>query len=346
MVITIIGAGIVGLHIANAFRDKGHEVYVLDREPYLAEHTSGRNSGVIHAGIFYPPGSLRERFCIEGNRFTYEWVKKLGVKHIPCGKWVLPEPGQEPDLEPFFDKIRTLPIPEPRLYGTDDVARLEPALRKTRALLIPSTGLIDAAGYVKALSRYIEDKGVTVALNCKVTAIKNGSLETERGEIPFDLAINCAGLFCDDIAKMAGMSGIQIRPCRGDYYVMNSCPVKRPAYHLPYKNTHGLGVHLTPTFDNQLLLGPNAFFIDEKTDYQHCSTIEEYARSVSYYLPRITTPKLQPAYSGNRPKLFVNGNPHPEFFVQKSNRWIHLLGIESPGLTAAPALAKHVVSLI
>lgn len=346
MLITIIGAGIVGLHVARELAERGHEIYVLDREPYLGEHTSGRNSGVIHAGIFYPAQSLRERLCIEGNRLTYEWAKKLGVDHVPCGKWVIPEPGQEPDLEPFFEKLKQLPIPAVRLCEPSEVSRLEPALRDTRALLIPSTGLINAAAYVKQLARYLESLGGTIALNCKVTGTKYGTLITERGEIPFDLAINCAGLFCDDIAKLAGLTNIEIHPCRGDYYVVNSCPVKRPAYHLPYKAAHGLGVHLTPTVDGQLLLGPNAFFIEGKTDYQHRSEPEEFAKSLAFYLPRFAPQNLHKAYSGNRPKLRVSGKPHPDFLIKKEANWIHLLGIESPGLTAAPALAKHVASLV
>lgn len=342
----VIGAGIVGLHVASALRHAGHEVYVLDRESYFAEHTSGRNSGVIHSGIFYPPGSLREQFCIEGNRLTYEWANRLGVKTIPCGKWVVPEPGQEHDVEAFFEKIRSLPIPASRLCEPDEVKSAEPALRKTKALMIPSTGLIDAAGYVKSLALYLESKGVTVILNCKVTSVNEGSLTTTRGDIPFDVAINCAGLFADEIASMAGVSDITIRPCRGDYYTLHSCPVTRPVYHLPYRNAHGLGVHLTPTLDGHLLFGPNAFFIDEKNDYHHRSAVEEYARSAEFYLPGIDTEKLRPAYSGNRPKLYVAGQPHPEFLIKKLGAWIHLLGIESPGLTSAPALAKHVLNLL
>lgn len=189
-------------------------------------------------------------------------------------------------------------------------------------------------------------QGVTIALNSQVTGIRDNTLITTRGDISFDLAINCAGPFCDDIAAMAGLSDIEIRPCRGDYYVLNSCPVTRPVYQLPYHNAHGLNVHLTPTVDGQLLFGPNAFFIDEKTDYKHGSGVEEYARSAEFYLPGIDTSKLQSAYSGNRPKLFVEGKPLPEFLVKKSGNWIHLLGIESPGLTAAPALAKHVLDQI
>ena len=119
-VAVVIGAGIVGLHVARVLNEAGHEVYVLDSAPYLAEHTSGRNSGVIHSGIFYTPGSFKEEVCIEGNRRTYEWVDRLKVPHEPCGKWVVPEEGQEEELEPFLEKISRLPIPPADLYLLDE----------------------------------------------------------------------------------------------------------------------------------------------------------------------------------------------------------------------------------
>ncbi len=343
----IIGAGIVGLHVANALLEKGHEVYVLDAAPYLAEHTSGRNSGVIHAGIFYKTGSFKERVCIEGNPLTHEWVKKLNVAHIPCGKWVVAEPGQENDFEPFYERLQKLPIPKPVIKSADDVAKLEPNLRRTKAILIPSTGVLDAAGYVKAMAHFVETKGAHVILNCRVTEVKDNTLTTSRGEIPFDLLINSAGLNADVIAQSSGLAGYEIKPCRGDYYVINAQPLKRPVYHLPYTSAQGwLGVHLTPTFDGQTIVGPNAFFIDDKTDYQHHSDIKTFEDSVRMYVPSMQEPKLTHGYAGNRPRLFINGKALTEFTFVKHKNTIHLLGIESPGLTAAPVLAKHVLSLL
>lgn len=342
----IIGAGIVGLHIANALLDKGHEVFVLEKESYLAEHTSGRNSGVIHAGIFYQTGSFKEEICIAGNALTYEWVHKLNVPHRPTGKWVIPEPDQIGDMEAFYERVRQLPIPAPRLYDANAVSTEEPLLRKTPAVFIPSTGVLDASTYVKSMARYIESRGATIILNCHVTGIGPNKLETSRGEIEFDCAINCAGLCADEIAKMTGVTEYEIRPCRGDYYLINAAPLTRPVYHLPHRGGLGLGVHLTPTFDNQTLLGPNAYFIDRKDDYHHASTKDAYEAALAHDLPDYKHPPLQVAYSGNRPKLYHNGQAQPEFVFFKRDNWIHVLGIESPGLTAAPALAKYVTQLM
>jgi L-2-hydroxyglutarate oxidase LhgO len=346
MTSVVVGAGIVGLHLAAVLKERGDDVYVLDQEPYLAEQTSGRNSGVIHAGIFYELGSFKEKVCIEGNRLTYEWLRRLNVSHRSCGKWVVPEEGQEDQLEPFFERISQLPIPKPSRLSRRQLSEQEPALRPSEAILIPSTGILDAAGYVKAMARYLEEKGVQVILNCKVLEIGESVLKTTRGEIPFDLAVNSAGLFADELAKSAGLEDYEIKPCRGDYFLLNRQPVSRPVYHLPYKGAHGLGVHLTPTLDGQTLLGPNAFFIDEKKDYRHRSDREAFEKSVRFYLPALEDYRITEAYSGNRPKLYRNGKAVGEFVIEKRKNWIHLLGIESPGLTSAPALAREIETLL
>lgn len=345
MNIVIIGGGIVGLHLAAAFADKG-DVYLLEKEDFLGHHTSGRNSGVIHAGIFYKTGSFKEAICIEGNAKTYEWARKLDVPHLTCGKWVVPEDGQEDDLEPFYDKLCALPIPKPRIVEPAELKTIEPLLRPSRAILVPSTGMIDASSYIRAMARYVEQLGVMIINPCKITGINGQELETDRGPIPFDLAINSAGLQADEIATMAGTPGYTIKPCRGDYYCIPKAPISKPVYHLPYKNAHGLGVHLTVSVDGDLLIGPNAYFIEEKEDYRHSSDIKDYLHSVDYFLPNWKYPTPLISYAGNRPKLYKDGVALPEFTFVKNGAWIHLLGIESPGLTSAPAIARHVLSMI
>lgn len=346
MISIVIGAGIVGLHVARVLRERGHDVYVLEREPYLAEHTSGRNSGVIHSGVFYQPDSFKEKICIEGNLLTYEWLKKLNVPHAPCGKWIVPEEGQENEMEAFYQRIKKLPIPFPERVSARQLQEKEPALRPSEAIFIPSTGILDAAAYVKALANHMTRLGVEIVMNCLVMGLKNNVLETSKGDIPFDLVINAAGLDADKLAVMSGMVEYSIRPCRGDYFVLNKQPVMRPVYHLPYRGAHGLGVHLTPTLDGQTLLGPNAFFIDEKADYQHRSSPEAFEKAVRFYLPHLKKFHICASYSGNRPKLYKHGEPTSEFVIEMRQNWIHLLGIESPGLTAAPALAHHISSLV
>ncbi len=344
MLVLIIGAGIVGLHIATSLHEAGHEVWLLEKEPFLAHHSSGRNSGVIHAGIFYKPGSLKERLCLEGNALTYEWLKKLQVPFLPCGKFVVPEPGQEGELEGFFEKIKTLPIGNASLLSPEEVRAKEPHLRPLPAIFLPSTGILDAGAYVQALGVYVENSGVKILRNCDVEGTQGNRVLTHRGELTFDLGINCAGLRADEIAEAAGLKGYEVRPCRGDYYLLGRATIERPVYHLPYAGNPGLGVHLTPTWDGQTLLGPNAFFIEEKEDYRHRSEEGPFKKALGFYLPEYSDANIQAAYSGNRPKLFFKGKAIEDFTVIKQGPWVHCLGIESPGLTAAPALAKFILN--
>lgn len=345
--VIIVGAGIVGLHMAQVFHEKGAEVFVLEQEPYLAAHTSGRNTGVIHAGIFYKPNSLKEKLCIEGNSLTYEWLRRLNVPHKNCGKWIIPKTGEEKDLDPFIKKTNELPIPKPQVFKPRDLKLKEPNLRSTSiGILIPSTGILDAASYIKNLALFLETKGIPLILNCQVQETKNNRVMTTRGEMYFDLALNCAGLFSDELAQKTGLSDYQIKPCRGDYYVWNDTPISKPVYQLPNVISHGLGVHLTPTLDHQTLLGPNSFFIENKIDYVHHSNSDLYESFLKQVLSQTDLPKIIPGYSGNRPKLFYKNEPVTEFTLIKNKNWIHVLGIESPGLTAAPALARHVLALL
>jgi glycerol-3-phosphate dehydrogenase len=193
-----------------------------------------------------------------------------------------------------------------------------------------------------------------------VTAVYDTEIVTTRGPIPYDLAVNCAGLWCDDVAKMTGITDYTIRPCRGDYYAVNKKLFDRPIYHLPLKESHGLGLHVTPTMDGQTLIGPNDFFIEDKWDYKHKSNEKDFADSLNYYLKFVTSPNggevdsrrltgeggLMVSQSGNRPKLFKNGQPVNDFTFIKNKNWIHCLGIESPGLTAAPAVGRWVLAQI
>lgn len=346
MQIIIVGAGVVGLHIGIACIQKGHTVFILEQEKFLAEHTSGRNSGVIHAGIFYKTGSLKERFCVRGNRLSYEWIKKLGVAYENHGKILPYSNAQRHLVEPFVERISKLDIPTPQLLSASETKKLEPEFKAYESIFIPSTGIVDAALYVKKLAQYFELQGGQIIMPCTLTAIDATQLKTDRGEIDFDLAINSAGLFADEVAHMTGFNDYSIRPCRGDYYLLNKKIMTRPIYHLPDPNALGLGVHFTPTIDGATLLGPNAFFIDSKKDYAHHSNVEEFQNALALDFPQFAGASLQAAYSGNRPKLFRGETAVTEFTIEKRHNWIHLLGIESPGLTSAPAIAEHVLNLI
>lgn len=349
MRVAVIGAGIVGLHVASALRALGHEVFVLEREARASEHTSGRNSGVVHSGIYYTPGSLKETLCVEGNPQTYTWLERLQVPHRRCGKLVLPDAGDHAALEAFEAKVAALPIPRARRVSRADVRALEPAVAGDDGLFVPSTGVMDAAAYVTAMRTFCRNEGVEVLLRCAVTGVDTaaGTLETTRGPLPFDVAVNCAGLYADDVATLAGLTGYAITPFRGDYYVLPQAGwLGRPVYHIARPGDPGLGVHLTPTTDDHVLLGPNVVEGVPRDDYRHRSPPDAFVESLRHMLPDADPALLQPAWSGNRPKLTFQGARVPDFVIRRHGAWIHTLGIESPGLTAAPAIAARVCALL
>lgn len=354
MRIVVVGAGIVGLHVAAAAAARGHEVYLLEREARLGEHTSGRNSGVVHSGIFYAPGSLKERLCIEGNAQTWAWLERLGVPHHRCGKLVLPDPGDEAALDGLATKAGALDIPPVSRCDAARLRTLEPRVAGRDGLFVPSTGVLDAAAYLEAMRRFCRDAGAELLTRCDALGPDGGhdgagTLHTNRGPLPFDAAVNCAGLFADRVAALAGLTGYEIRPVRGDYYVLPQTGlIARPVYHVARPGDAGLGVHLTPTMEGHVLLGPNVVALDAgvRTDYRHVSPPDAFAASLHHYLPDADAARLMPAFSGNRPKLVHDGRPVGDFVLERRGAWVHALGLESPGLTAAPALARVIVGAL
>jgi len=346
--VAIIGAGIVGLHTAIAFRIKGWEVYLMDKESYTGHHTSTRNSGVVHAGIYYKEDSLKEKLCLRGNPLTLEWLKLLNVDHKSCGKWIIPGMNQnQSDLLAFYEKIKTLPLKGLRYVDPDQLKIEEPALKRTAALFVPATAVMDTAAYIRALSRFAENEGVNLLLNCELTEVKDDLIVTSRGPLEADLFINSTGLMAAKVAQLVGVTGYEVRPCRGDYYLLPVSPVSKPVYHPPSQSgSLGLGIHLTPATDGTLLLGPNAFFIDNPEDYAHKSPQEAFVETLRDHLPEANPDSLVPAYSGNRPKLTYQGQPLADFTFIKDKNWIHLLGIESPGLTSAPVIGSYILGMV
>lgn len=344
--IAVLGGGIVGMHIAALLQKIGYSVFLLEKEKFLGHHTSSRNSGVIHAGIFYQPKSLKEIFCVSGNKLTYEFASSLGVKTKKTGKLVICNSDQFEDLLILQKKCETLNISN-SLLKRNEINKLEPNISSDHALLVDDTGIIDVSQYLYLFEQYLTDNDVTIVKNCDIQEIQhNNRLITNRGHATYDFIINACGLFADDIVKMRGFNTLEIRPMRGDYGVINSELVNMPIYGLPCKKENVLGIHLTPTFDGNTMIGPNGFYIDKKDDYSHKTKLKDFLDSAQKHIYNMDMLKMCYGYSGNRPKLFVDNERYDDFYIFQENCWVHLLGIESPGLTAAPAIAKYVAKMI
>ena len=348
MVVVVIGGGIVGCFVARQMVGKGRDVFLLEKEKALGEHTSTRNSGVIHGGIYYPHGSLKARFCVRGRRLTYEFLRDHSVPHRKCGKLIVALNGKEiEDLGDLKDLGEGNGVENLRLIDGTEAQKIEPRVRCMAALHSPETGLMDMAAYMRTVERILKGLGVTIVKQCQVLSISEENvLTTTRGEIESDILINAAGLHSDCIATMCGLDRYKIVPHKGDYYSTTEDAVRGLVYPVP-GSTLGLGVHLTPTFGEEMLIGPSVLEVSDKEDYEIRTPREEFEQGARAMIPDLDLGKIYPGFSGNRPKVYDHGELKTDFIIQRQEkRRVHLLGIESPGLTSAPALAEYVESLI
>jgi len=365
MITVIVGGGAVGLNCALALLEKrpADEVFVLEAEDFLGSHTSTRNSEVIHAGFSYPYKSLKSDLCIEGNRLSYGLLGKLGVPVRQCGKWIVAfTEDEERGLSLMLRNASECGVPGLVLKKPADANMMMPWLNTVKAAAFSETsGIMDSSEYIAALDRALSNMpNCRVLKKCRVTGIDpaEGIVETTRGPIRSDLIVNAAGLFADDVYRMAGgKRKFEIRPFKGEYYTWRKGPIEGLIYPVPDRFlkkgdatlVSSMGIHLHRSISGDRYIGPSQVELpkDKKTDYKIESPPKLFAESAAHYLkvaPRVD--ELEPAQAGNRPKLFEGGKPMGDFVIIKEGSIIHLLGIESPGLTAAPAIARKIAEMI
>lgn len=366
--IVIIGGGVVGCAIARACSLRWNDVFLLEASPKLGMGTSSRNSGVIHAGLYYSPGSLKARHCVRGNRLTYEFCAAHGVPHRRTGKLVVASSPEElPELASLMENARANGVEDLRIIDRAAIRRREPHVEGFQALDVPSTGIVASEELVKAYARLAADRGAHIVTQARVERLGAAPggirVRSAAGEIETRCLVNSAGLFADEVAALLGskMARHRIYPVRGEY-----CELVRAkqdwicglVYPLPHPAGLSLGVHLTKTVWGTVLVGPTARYIEDKDDYEHDrEPVEEFARAARLLLPEIEPADLVPAYSGIRAKLTPppsasagqsHGKETADFIIERDPefpRVVQLMGIESPGLTSAPAIADHVRDL-
>jgi L-2-hydroxyglutarate oxidase LhgO len=348
MEIAVIGGGIVGCHIAYRLAREGKDVFLLEKEKALGEHTSTRNSGVIHGGIYYPPGSLKARLCVQGRHLTYEFLKNHGIAHRKCGKLIVALVDAElKALENLKKRGDENGVENLRLIDGAEAQKIEPRVRCLAALCSPETGILDMAAYMRITERVLREYGVTVAKQCKALSVDDhNTLTTTRGKMEAEIIVNAAGLHGDSIATMCGFEGYVIIPHKGDYYNTTEEVIHGLVYPIP-DSPHTLGIHLTRTLGEETLIGPSGIEATNKEDYEIKTPREEFEKGALALIPDFNIHKIYPGYSGNRPKVYYQGKLQTDFVIKKqTNGRIHLLGVESPGLTAAPAIAKFVAGML
>ncbi len=348
MTTVIIGGGIVGCHIAYRLVNEGHEIFLLEKEAALGEHTSTRNSGVIHGGIYYPAGSLRARLCVRGRHLTYEFLRKYDIPHLKCGKVIVAVAREEfKGLEHLMELGERNGVENLALLDGAAVRDREPRVRCEAGLLSPETGILDMAAYMRTMEKVLNALGVTLVKQCEVLSVDDhNTMATTRGEMKADVLINAAGLHSDRIASLCGLEGYEIIPYKGDYYNTTEGVIQGLVYPVP-DSPLSLGIHLTRTLGEEILIGPSVVKVTEREDYAIRTPRKEFEEGALAMIPDLDLRRIYPGYSGNRPKLYYRGEPKTDFFIERQapNR-IHLLGIESPGMTAAPAIAEYISGLL
>jgi glycerol-3-phosphate dehydrogenase len=365
--ILIIGGGVVGCAIARAVSARWEDVFLVEQNPKLGMATSSRNSGVIHSGIYYPKNSLKARHCIEGNRLTYEFCKKHNVPFRHTGKLVVAANAhEEADLEALKKKGEGNGVEGLQLIGPEEIRKREPHIRGSAGMVVPSTGIVSSEELVHAYARIATGQGAEIVMRARVVSLEPvagairvglriGDEEDVQDEmIEARCVINAAGLYADEVAALMGNKSWKIYPVRGEY-----CEVRGPraslindlVYPLPHSDGLSLGVHFTKTLWGTFLLGPTATYVNSKENYEkNRLPIAAFAESAKTLLPEIEESDLQIGYSGLRPKLVPpTGHGIADFVIERDPavpQAIQLVGIESPGLTAAPSIAEHVAELV
>jgi glycerol-3-phosphate dehydrogenase len=368
--VVIIGGGVVGCALASEIAARTEDVFLLEQLPKLGMATSTRNSGVVHSGIYYVPGSLKGRLCVSGNIMTKEFCAAHGVPHNNCGKLVIASHDSEvPELERLAANGRANGVEGLRMVDAARIREREPHIAAVAALEVPSTGIVEAEALVKAYARIAVDRGANILNHARVIDLKPSSdsivvvIEIgdpadpdslQRESIEARCLVNAAGLYADEVAAMLGNTRYRIYPVRGEYAEVNRSRahlVNALVYPLPHPGGLTLGVHLTRTMWGTILVGPSATYVDEKTDYERNRLpVEDFLHSAQTLLPELKLEDLHLAYSGLRPKLVPpTGHGLADFVITRDpvhSRAIQLVGIESPGLTAALAIARHVAPMV
>jgi len=356
--VVIVGGGVVGCAVAAQLAQTTQDVFVLEQMPRVGLGASSRNSGVIHSGIYYPPGSLKARHCVEGNRFTYEFCAAHNVRHKQTGKFVVATtPEEEAQLQTLLERGRANGVEGLELITAAALRQHEPHVAGCAALRVPSSGLVESEELVKAYARLAVGHGANIVTNSRLEGVevKGGRVRIQSiaGELATQVFVNCAGLFADEVAALFGFQQHRIYPVRGEYWEAPQSKahlVNGLVYPAPDPSGLSLGVHLTKTLWGTLLLGPNARYVADKNDYERDrEPVESFCARVQKLLPELRPEDLRPGYSGIRAKLRPPGEAGSADFVLTRDPHfpsvIHLIGIESPGLTAAASLARTVAEL-
>ena len=366
--ITIIGAGVVGLAIAENVSKTHNNVFLIEKHTSFGQETSSRNSEVIHAGIYYTKDSLKARLCVEGKWMIYDYCKKYDIPFNNCGKLIVATSEEEISV---IEGIRLTALKN----GVDDlsflereqISELEPNIFALKALFSPSTGIVDSHSLMKQYETNSYNNGCQIVYGSEVTGIsqiENGykidlsDADKKNYSFTTRIIINSAGLTSDKVSEMVGIKddSLKILFCKGEYFRINPPKnrlINRLVYPVPHQNMEGIGIHVTIDMGGGVKLGPDVKYLESNIyDYKVTASKQEaFYKSVKKFLPFLEFDDIAPEMAGIRPKIQKPGEPLRDFYIMEETirgypGFINLIGMESPGLTSSIAIAKYVNGLI
>ena len=357
---TVVGAGVIGLAIAESLSTK-LQVCVLEKEGQFGTQTSSRHSEVIHAGIYYPKGSLKAKLCVEGKQRLYRFCEHHGIPHQRIGKLIVATNDEDvASLDAIHERARDNYVNDLQYWDKKTVNENEPNVNAVAALFSPSTGIIDSHCYMQQLDNLLSIRGGMISYKSDVTNIRrDGNYfiitmmnDGEPYEFRSHYLINAAGLMAQNLARH--IDGLErdtiptLYPCKGHYFgYQGKSPFNHLIYPVPPKNIKGLGIHATLNLSKQVRFGPDAHYINS-IDYRFEENLKStFMAAITRYFPDVVEGRLHEDYTGIRPKIQGPTDSVKDFVIQSSkdhgiNRLINLFGIESPGLTSSLAIADYV----
>jgi len=367
--IVIIGAGVIGLAIGRELAGRGHEVVIIEEKERYGTVMSSRNSEVIHAGIYYPQGSLKSDLCIRGKIQLYSYLEKQKLPHLKCGKIIVATTNKEieelREIEEKAGQLKNVPL---QWLSAKELKRKEPNVEGLAGLFSPSTGIIDVHSYMDALVGDLRQAGGEIVTQTSLAEIKRMpqgyklkvTVSSGAEILSCKWVINAAGLNADKIAAGAGIdidkAGYRLHWCKGNYFRLSDRPeyrLKHLIYPVPRKQLAGLGIHATIDLAGGVKFGPDVNYMDVQVEEYGLETDRagEFHRAISKYMPQIRSEHLFPDMSGIRGKLQGPGEPFRDFIIKEEKEkglpcLINLIGIESPGFTASLAVAEYVSRLV
>ncbi len=365
--LAIIGCGIVGLMIAyelaliSAYNKDRSEKRIscicIDKENGIAKHASSRNSGVIHSGIHAKPNTLKARLCVKGNKLMYKLCSTLNIPYRRGGMLIVANSNDEEKALSELERRARANSVEYEIVHRDRIKVLEPYAKASIGVYVPSAGITDPYAIAYAVHNKALENGIEFMFNSKVTRIDecNGMFklivnnDKHKQTVSATIVINSAGLHADEIAMLVGLNRYKVYPCLGEYYIIKGKPylVNSLIYPVPTFDYKGIGIHLTKRLDNSISIGPNAVYLKSK-DEVYTSGMDEFYKHASMLVEGVSKEDLVYGYSGVRARLVGYGSKEEADFVieEYPHNFIHLLGIESPGFTSSPAIAKYVLEML